>query len=402
MKIVHIEDFFHPEAGYQVNVLAKYMAHDGHQVTVITSELDRIPDYLTRFFGKNDIQDKDKAYCEKYNVEIVRLPLLAYISGRSVYRFSSVIDQLKRIKPDVVFVHGNDTLIGIQMIMLYARQTRKRRVFKLVLDSHMLEMASRNPFRNVFYFFYRKIVTPHIIKNDLTVIRTQDSDFVEKKLGIPIGQAPLITLGADRMLFYPDKEAKNQFRKDHKIEADKMIVIYAGKLDEQKGGLFLAEMLSEGFEETDNIVMLLVGTPAGPTADLIKKKLNESRVRVIQFPTQTYVNLPKYYAVADVAVFPRQCSLSFYDVQACGLPVVFEDNEINKKRTEYGTAFTFCADNKDDLKSKIMMLKDMHNLQPDRFDDLCGQCVDSIKNHYDYEQKYKEYMKYMKEGKNDN
>lgn len=38
MKIVHVEDFFHPDAGYQINILPKYMAKMGHEVVVITSE----------------------------------------------------------------------------------------------------------------------------------------------------------------------------------------------------------------------------------------------------------------------------------------------------------------------------------------------------------------------------
>jgi len=55
MKIVHIEDFFHPDAGYQVNVLAKYLKKFGHEVIVITAEMDKIPEYLTRFFGRDNI-----------------------------------------------------------------------------------------------------------------------------------------------------------------------------------------------------------------------------------------------------------------------------------------------------------------------------------------------------------
>ena len=50
MKIVHVEDFFHPDAGYQINVLPKYLAKFGHEQVIITSEMDKIPDNLTQFF----------------------------------------------------------------------------------------------------------------------------------------------------------------------------------------------------------------------------------------------------------------------------------------------------------------------------------------------------------------
>ena len=53
-KIVHIEDFFHPDAGYQVNILAKYLAKANYDVYIITAEFEKIPDYLTDFFGKEN------------------------------------------------------------------------------------------------------------------------------------------------------------------------------------------------------------------------------------------------------------------------------------------------------------------------------------------------------------
>ena len=55
MKIVHIEDFFHPEAGYQINILPKYMVRAGHEVTIITSEADKAAKQLTGFFGTDGI-----------------------------------------------------------------------------------------------------------------------------------------------------------------------------------------------------------------------------------------------------------------------------------------------------------------------------------------------------------
>ena len=72
MKIVHIEDFFHPDAGYQINVLAKYQANAGHEVIILTSEIDKIPDFLTIFFGKDNIEQKDREYESKYGVKIIR------------------------------------------------------------------------------------------------------------------------------------------------------------------------------------------------------------------------------------------------------------------------------------------------------------------------------------------
>ena len=43
MHFVHVEDFFHPDAGYQVNLLSRLQVLQGHRVTIVTAELERMP-----------------------------------------------------------------------------------------------------------------------------------------------------------------------------------------------------------------------------------------------------------------------------------------------------------------------------------------------------------------------
>ena len=43
-------------------------------------------------------------------------------------------------------------------------------------------------------------------------------------------------------------------------------------------------------------------------------------------------NLVKFYQLADIAIYPKQCSMSYFEAQSCGLPVVLEKNEINNER----------------------------------------------------------------------
>lgn len=58
MKIVQVEDYFHPEAGYQINIISKYFSKMGNDVTIITACLDKMPDTLNSFFGLDDIEKK--------------------------------------------------------------------------------------------------------------------------------------------------------------------------------------------------------------------------------------------------------------------------------------------------------------------------------------------------------
>ena len=40
MTIAEIEDFFHPDAGYKINILSKYFARMGNETVIVTAELD--------------------------------------------------------------------------------------------------------------------------------------------------------------------------------------------------------------------------------------------------------------------------------------------------------------------------------------------------------------------------
>ena len=383
MKIVNIEDYFHPEAGYQINILPKYMAKMGHEVTIITSEMDKIPTELISFFGCDDIEKKDKEYMEQSGVKIIRLPLHAFISGRAVFFEKILFKTIKIENPDIVYVHGNDTLTGMQYLL-----KRKKMNYPLVMDSHMLEMASKNKLNKAFRRVYRCFFTPIIIKDKIQVIRTQDDPYVEKALGIPLTQAPWISYGSDTMLFHPDEAVKKKFRTENGIGDNDFVVVYTGKLDESKGGKLLAETFRKKFNTRKNIVLVVVGSTAGAYGKEVDKLFAESENRIIRFPTRRYSDLPRFYQSADLSVFAKQCSLSFYDAQACGLPVLSEDNNINIDRCGHNNGWNFKSDNAEDFRKKIEAAADMNDGDYRAISDNAYKFI--IEN-YNYEDKAREY-----------
>ena len=137
MKIVYIDDMFHPDAGYQSNLLSKYWVKFGYEVYIFTSEISKIPIEYTTFFNTEDLAYKDKNFEVRTGVKIQRFPLLTYISGRSVYS-KCIFKKIDEINPDVVFVNGNDSLIGIQLIRRY-----KKTNYGLVKDSHKMCIRDR-------------------------------------------------------------------------------------------------------------------------------------------------------------------------------------------------------------------------------------------------------------------
>lgn len=356
MKIVHLEDFIHPDAGYQVNLLSRLQVRQGHSVQIVTAELDKIPEDLTAFFGRDDISGRDDRFLRETGVRIHRLPLLGFYSGRAIFRPIQLVRKILSLKPDVLFVHGEDTLTGIIFISL-ARWLP----FPIVLDCHMLEMASINKYKNQFRSLYKRFITPIILKRNIPLIRVVDSDFVEKCLGIPLRHTDFLSLGTDTDHFRPKPEDRDNIRRELGLSPNSFVVLYAGKLDETKGGKLLSSALKPPLKTAsgEQIEFLIVGNAVGDYGQSVEADFEVSANKIIRRPTQRYFDLAKIYQAVDLAVYPRQCSMSFFEAQACGLPVLFEENEINNIRGKHGSALTFAPDSIEDFRAKIVTIASM-------------------------------------------
>lgn len=383
MKIVHIEDFFHPDAGYQVNILTKYMVKHGFEISIITAEMDLIPASLSGFFGKDNVKEHDRLFEQEFGVKIVRIPAKRYISGRVIFSSNLLLRTIRLEKPDMVYVHGNDTYTGMWVI-LHA----KKLGYPVITDSHMVAIASNNRFRKLFYLFYRIAIAPIIKKEMITVIRTTSDNYVNKYLGVPLEQSPVISFGSDTMLFHPDIEVKHRFRNEYNISKEAFVIIYAGKLDEAKGGDFLASLTCEDFETNKEIVFLVVGNTVGEYGEKVEKHLSTSKYRIVRLPTQKYSELAPLYQSADLALIPRQCSLSFFDLQACGLPILAEDNSINVSRLSYQNGWVFHKDSIDDFKANLEKILNMNNSE---FSSIARNAYNLVIEQFNYNTKSTEY-----------
>ena len=383
MKIVQLEDFFHPDAGYKINILSKYFAHMGHETVIITAELDKIPDFLVSFFGRDNIAARDREYSERYGVQIIRRPIWAYVSGRALFK-DNLAKLVNSLHPDVLYVHGNDTAAGMWIL-------RHLKAFDcpIVMDNHMVEMASQNPLRKLYRAYYRSFITPIIIKNRIPVIRAMNDDYVERCLGVPLSLAPWISYGSDMLLFHPDKAAGAKFREANGISRDAFVVLFAGKFDESKGGMLLAELTCREIKTDREIVYLMIGNATGEYGAAVEKRFKDSRYRIIRLPTQKYCDLAGFYQAADVGLIAKQASLNFFDMEACGVPVLSEDNNLNRDRTPCGNGWLFRPDDADDFAAKLEHIVNMNSAELEKASE---NAYNYVKEKYDYYKKALEYM----------
>lgn len=383
MKIVQLEDFFHPDAGYKINILSKYFARMGHETVIITAELDKIPDFLVSFFGRDNIAARDREYSERYGVQIIRRPIWAYVSGRALFK-DDLAELVNSLHPDVLYVHGNDTAAGMWIL-------RHLKAFDcpIVMDNHMVEMASQNPLRKLYRAYYRSFITPIIIKNRIPVIRAMNDDYVERCLGVPLSLAPWISYGSDMLLFHPDKAAGAKFREANGISRDAFVVLFAGKFDESKGGMLLAELTCREIKTDREIVYLMIGNATGEYGAAVEKRFKDSRYRIIRLPTQKYCDLAGFYQAADVGLIAKQASLNFFDMEACGVPVLSEDNNLNRDRTPCGNGWLFRPDDADDFAARLEHIVNMDSAELEKASE---NAYNYVKEKYDYYKKALEYM----------
>lgn len=387
MKILHVDETFHPAFGYQANPLAKFQQKQGNEVYIVTPTKEFLYPVYHEFGDHGEhLVEQDVAYEGSTGVKIIRIPAKGYFMKRLVYG-KEIFEIVDKIKPDVLFVHCVETLTAMRFVL-------KKPKYPMIFDSHMLSMASENKLAKAYETAFRTIITPKIKKRKYDVIRTQDDDYVNSHLGIPESQTPFISFGTDTILFCPSNEVRTSFRDEQGIRQDEFVVVYTGKLTEAKGGKLLAETFSKKFERP--ITLVCVGSPPSDEyGQQVKKLLDESENRVIMFPTQSYLDLAKFYQMADLSVFPKQCSMSFYDAQACGLPVVSEDNNVNVDRCSHHNGDNFKSGNVEDFRAKIMRFASMSD------DDMRSYRSSSrafIESGYDYVDIAKQYTDYLKKA----
>lgn len=90
----------------------------------------------------------------------------------------------------------------------------------------------------------------------------------------------------------------------------------------------------------------------------------------------------KYYQAADIANFPKQSSLNYFDVQGTGLQVVLEINEINVERVENQKGLLFSMENMSEFRNAITTFGNMNVIE---FERCKNNSRNNIVDNYNYE-----------------
>ena len=126
MKIVHVEDYFDPSAGYQINELLYAWKDFDDELFLITSN-DMSP------FHKKVDNYLDAKFEKETKVKIYRLKPILKVSTRLLLK--DLNQTIKSINPDVVFMHGID-FKDLRLLM-------KKPEYIIMRDCHVLDRVQK-------------------------------------------------------------------------------------------------------------------------------------------------------------------------------------------------------------------------------------------------------------------
>ena len=122
------------------------------------------------------------------------------------------------------------------------------------------------------------------------------------------------------------RKRKNKLKKELGIKS-KYIVLYVGRLTEEKGLFTLLKGFKEIKSSYDNITLVIVGE--GELRNALENFTSKKEIDNVRF--EGFVEnkeLPRYYAIADIFVLPSRdetWGVVVTEAMACALPVILSD-----------------------------------------------------------------------------
>lgn len=355
MKIVHVIDYFQPKLGYQEPNLASEQLKMGHNVFVITSDRyspaiydgDAVKQVLGERIRKSGCYIEEGLPTVRLNILFEHFPAI-WVSGLE--------KQILNLQPDLVHVHGVATFSAIRVAGL-----KKKANFKLIVDDHMTFGASRSPLRCLYPVFKHTFAKKILKHSDLLVgVSSTSKQFMYEKYNFPLERIELIPLGADITRFHFDPQARQQIRETFALSDDAIVFIYAGKVVPVKGPHILIDAAIKLAKQHPNVYVIVVGNGPDDYIQEMKDKIKKNCLEKHFIFNKAVPNdqLHQYYSAADVAVWPREASLSMMEAMSCNLPIIISAESEVSERLEYNNGLQYWREDAEDLRLQMEKMLD--------------------------------------------
>jgi glycosyltransferase involved in cell wall biosynthesis len=360
MRIVILSECFTKAMGYIENKLPKALARLGHDVHVVTSDLQvyfQIPEYKSTYerFQGPAIQPCGVEVLD--GISLHRLPHqlpCGYVRIVGLWRY------LKKLQPDIVQAHA-----AASWLPLEAALAQPYCGYRLFTGAHQTASVFSPAVKKSMRFSLRRLGSDirRALPGRLVSLRAEKCyaatpdcrDIAVKYYGVPASQIELCSLGVDTDLFFPvgdsaDFRASREATRRHfGFGPDDIVCIYTGRMTSDKNPLCLAMAVEQLRMQGQPFRALFIGS--GPQAEQIQGCNGSVR--------QDFVpnwELSPLYRAADIGVWPAGESLSMLDAAACGIPIVVNDTVLAVERFE-GNGLTYHQGDVSSLAATLLRLR---------------------------------------------
>lgn len=345
--------------GYTENCLPRALANMGHTVNVITSDFNiygNSIDYKENYqsFLGDAIQPCGVFTCDGYTVH--RLP------SRNLAGYIQIIGLAKKVlelNPDVVHSVAMASLQTYSLAMVKPFSN-----FKLFTENHqhlsvvkpfLLENEFK-PVKRLIYWLTRTLPTrlASLAVERCYAVAPDCLEVANRFYGVPSHKLALQSLGTDTELFRPAKTPEEmdncrKLRESLNLGGHDIVCVYTGRFTKDKNPLLLAKAIEILSSKDSRWKAIFVGE--GEQREEIEKTVN-----CYVLPFMRHSELAELYRAVDVAVWPRQESMSMLDAVSCGLPLVVSDSIGESKRVN-GNGVTYPENNLSGLVTAIESLQ---------------------------------------------
>jgi len=351
LKILHLclGNFYIDNYSYQENMLPKFHKKMGLDVEIIASLLSYDED------GNHCYLDKSGSYINEYGIPVTRLKFKKNIFNKRLRRFQGFYEALSKSKPDIIFIH-NCQFLDIKEVVKYVKLNPD---VKIYVDNHAdfsnsaRNILSRTILHKIFWRKCAQQIEPYTTK--FYGVLPARIDFLKKLYKLPAERIELLLMGADddKVQETKDPHVRKEIREKHNIKEDDFLIVTGGKIDKfKKQTLLLMEAVKE--IDDDKVKLIVFGSVINELKESIRELSDGEKIQYIGWLDSD--DCYKYFAAADLGVFPGRHSVLWEQAVGTGLPCIFKYLEGTTHVDVGGSCIFLYNDSKEEIKEKIELL----------------------------------------------
>lgn len=316
MKILHLmlACFYIDNYSYQENYLPKYHKLAGHDVEIVASLFTFDENGNGKWLPKAD------KYINEHGIPVTRLDFAKVPLSRRLRRYVCLKDELERISPDIIFIHGVQ-FADISVVVNYLKKQPNVTVYA---DNHSdfsnsaKSWISKNIQHKILWRHYAQKINPYV-KRFYGVLPAR-VDFLADIYSLPREKIELLIMGTDddAVKAAATPEVRKAIREKYNIADDDFLIMNGGKIDNFKKQTLL---LMDAVNALNNpkVKLIVFGAVIPELKDEIEKRCSDC-VQYIGWvkAADSY----QYFASCDLACFPGRHSVFWEQVAGQGIPLL--------------------------------------------------------------------------------